>query len=261
MSRRAALEVGGALVLAAMLGGCAGWRPSTIPMPTLRDTSPCTTRPETLIVMLPGGASTPDEFTREGFVSEVRKRGIAADIVIADAHPGYYRDKTIVDRLQADVIAPARAQGYTRVWLVGISLGGFGALIYGAAHADEITGIAAIAPYLGKRELVEQIAADGGLRQWQAPAGAIEFGDDRILWRWLQPYAMQPMTEARPELFIGWGRGDRLAAADRVLGDALQPDHVFTTAGVHEWLPWRALWGRMLDAMPIERRLGCWAPR
>src|SRR5712672_3477612 len=53
-----------------------------------------------------------------------------ADIVVADLHFGYYLRQTAIERLREDVILPARTRGYQCISLVGISLGGFGALYY-----------------------------------------------------------------------------------------------------------------------------------
>ena len=243
---------------ALVLGGCSVWRPVTVPIPTIREPAPCAVRPDTLLVMLPGSYSRPQEFIAEGFVDAVRKRRIAADLLLVDAHVGYYADKSIVDRLRADVIAPALAQGYTRIWLVGISIGAFGALIYSEAQPQGIAGVVALGPYLGKRALSEEIAAQGGLRAWRAPVGKLDPDDiDWVVWRWLQPYAAQPIAVARPELFLGYGRDDRFVFSDKLLAAALPADRVFTAAGGHDWAPWRALWNDMLDAMPLARDAGC----
>jgi pimeloyl-ACP methyl ester carboxylesterase len=225
-------------------------------MQTIQAPAGCTSTPATLIVMLPGAASTPDEFVREGFVRALRERRIAADVTIVDAHLGYYRERSIIDRLRADIIEPARARGYRQIWLVGISLGGFGSLIYSREQAEGINGIVAIAPYLGEGLVAQEVAAQGGLSTWRSqPADGEPI--DAPLWRWLQGYAQAGVT--RPPLYLGYGRADRFAATNGVLGAALPPDHVFTTDGGHDWPPWRALWQRMLDAMPLPRDASCGA--
>ena len=243
------------IALALLLSGCALWRPVTVPIATIREPAPCVVRPDTLLVMLPGSYSRPEEFVREGFVRAVRERGIAADMVLVDAHVGYYADKSIVDRLRADVIAPALAQGYTRIWLVGISIGAFGALIYSEAQPQGIVGVVALGPYLGKRALSEEINAQGGLRSWRAPVGRLDPDDiDTIVWRWLQTDAA-----TRPDLFLGYGRDDRFVFSDRLLAAALPADRVFTAPGGHDWTPWLAMWTQMLDKMPLKRD-GCAKP-
>ena len=71
----------------------------------------------------------------------------------------YVYDGSILDRLRADVIEPYRVRGYRRVWLAGISLGGFVAMGYALRHPGQIEGIVALAPYLGRRTLVQEVAA------------------------------------------------------------------------------------------------------
>lgn len=46
---------------------------------------------------------------REGFVRAVRERQLGVDMVLVDAHLGYYSDRSMIDRLQSDIVAPARA--------------------------------------------------------------------------------------------------------------------------------------------------------
>lgn len=49
-----------------------------------------TPNPAVLIVFLPGRTSGPADYEKQGFVQAVRDRRIAADMVSADAHMGYY---------------------------------------------------------------------------------------------------------------------------------------------------------------------------
>lgn len=242
-----------AIALLSMLGGCSLWRPVTIPMSTLAAPSPCHPRPDTLLVMLPGAYSRPDEFLHEGFVRAVHERGVLADVLLVDAHVGYYAEKSIVERLHADVIEPALAQGYAHIWLVGISIGGFGSLIYSEARPQGISGVVTIGPYLGKPRLIDEIAAQGGLRSWVAPPGPLGVDDaDQVVWRWLQTDAA-----TRPAVFLGYGREDRFSVSHRLLAGSLPPHRVFTATGGHDWAPWLAVWKNILDAMPLKRDAAC----
>ena len=251
-----------ALAATLLLSGCAGWRSVTVPIATIRIPSACAVRPDTLVVMLPGAASRPEEFESVGLVDAMRARGIAADVLLVDAHLGYYRNRSVIERLSADVVAPALAQGYRHVWLAGISLGGFGAMIYTAERPQGIAGIVAIAPYLGERETLEAIRAQGGLRSWRSPPDPLDPEDiGTPLWRWLQPYALAPAqaptTAARPPLYLGYGLGDRLRPGHDLLAAALPADHVFTAPGDHDYPAWRAVWAQALDAAPLPRDPGC----
>ncbi len=240
---------------AALTAGCAGLRPTQVPMAVAVDKSTCTAQADTLLVLLPGAYSHPDEFVREGFVQAVQERRLAVDVMRVDAHLGYYNRGTIIDRLHDDVIGPARERGYRAVWIVGISVGGFGGLIYEEARPGELAGLVVLAPYLGDRVLSSDIANAGGLARWQGALGATP-GDERSqrearLWKWLKGYAATPAPTDRPPLFLGYGTEDRFAFSHRLLAAALPADRVFTTPGGHDWPEWMRLWRAILPTLPL----------
>jgi len=212
-------------------------------------------RSETLLVFLPGAFLKPEEFEREGFVSAVRERDLAADALLVDADVSYYYDQTFIERLHQDVIQPQRALGYKSIWLVGISIGGFGALIHELAKPGTVDGIVALAPYLGRRPIGAEIQKAGGLRNWKAPEGPPPDEEvDRKLWPWLQQYASAKPAKALPPLYLGFGTSDRFAANHRLLADALPAGRVFTTEGGHDWPQWSKLWRKVLDVLPVPAR-------
>lgn len=249
-----------ALAALVLLAGC-GFLPraSTVPLRVLSDNADCATRPDTLLVMLPGASSLPEEFLSEGFVRALRDRRLAVDVVLVDAHPGYYKDRTVLERLQADVIAPARAKGYRKIWLVGVSLGGLGALIQARAQPADADGLMLLAPYLGAHRVTDSVRADDGLKAWRGAVPEPVPDDlDLRLWQWLQAYATDPAR--RPPLVLGYALGDRLAAANKLLADSLPADKVFTTPGGHDWPEWRLLWNRMLDRSSFAVDPTCTGP-
>lgn len=114
-SRRATLAtVGAAAARLALpgLGGCSAFlkRPTTIPMPTVTDLLPLPPQGRTLVVLIPGAYSTAEDFVTHGFVTEVRATRLTLDMVAVDAHRGYFDEGSLLDRLRADVIRPARAR-------------------------------------------------------------------------------------------------------------------------------------------------------
>lgn len=244
------------LLGAAAVAGCAALREPVVPMPTQMVRAACPA--DTLLVLLPGIHSSISEFERDGrWLSALRERRIAADVLLADAHMGYYREQSVVDRLQADVFAQARAAGYRQVWLAGISLGGFGSLLNEWAVPGKTSGLIMLAPYLGEPPLLDQIEAAGGLRRWQPPERAPQSDDMRAevelrLWRWLQQHT-DGATTAAPPLYLAYGTEDRLAQGHRLLAAALPADRVFTTPGGHDWPQWRQLWLQVLDRVPLPR--------
>lgn len=248
------------IALSALFGaGCAS-RPAAVPMPTRFDAGACPAATDTLLVLLPGARSSIDEFEREGFIDMVRQRGLAVDLMRADAHLGYYdASLAVVQRLREDVIAPARARGYRSIWITGISLGGLGGVLYAQAHPTDLAGLVLIAPYLGERATATEIDNAGGLARWQAPTGPFiaprdmpREARDPTLWRWLQSAAAtQSMPTARPPLYLAYGRDDRFAFNHRLLAAALPASQVATTAGGHDWPEWKRLWQSLLSTLPL----------
>lgn len=210
-------------LLAFGVTGCASWRSADAPMYTQTDTSRCTLHADTLLVLLPGVYSHPDEFVREGFVRAVHDARLAVDLVRVDAHLNYYERKTFVARLNQDVIVPAQARGYRAIWIAGISLGGFGGLIYAKEHPSDVAGLVALAPYLG----------------------------EAAIWPWLNGDA--DAAPGHPPLYLGYGTADRFATSNGLLAAKLPPSRVFTTDGGHDWAPWLRLWKAMLPTLPLPR--------
>lgn len=206
-----------ACLAALVMAGCV-YRPgpATVPMRTLA-ISAAAAEPRCLVVFLPGRGDTPEQFIRNGFPEKLRRAGSRCAMLGVDSHLGYFLDRTITERLREDVIAPARARGFEEIWLVGISLGGFGSLLYTKEHPGEIAGIVALAPFLGE-----------------------ERGDFREFQDWLAGYG-RPAPD-HPPLFLAYGNGDRFAGIDGRLAALLADDHVFHVRGGHTWAAWRRAW-------------------
>jgi pimeloyl-ACP methyl ester carboxylesterase len=266
------------LTLSLTIAGCSLPRQNLIPMKVLRDHSGCATSASTLVVMLPGAYSLPEEFVQEGFVADLRRHSAATDVVMVDAHLGYFTDRSVLRRLRDDVVLPGRAAGYRSIWLVGISLGGFAALGYATRHGEDIDGVLAIAPYPGTAALQREIALAGGPQAWASAAGetaavakaggqavaspqpvqapraddhaasnvaAKPEPDDleRDIWQWLATGA----GAAKPLVYLGYGQDDRFAKGLQTLATTLPPAQITAVPGGHDWAPWRALWGGWLE--------------
>ena len=259
MRRRGPRARAAAAVLAglALLSGCGVWQPTRVPMRIVSLPAECGTKPDTLVAFLPGSYSSPEDYVSHGFVAALRRARVAADVQLVDAHLGYYNERSILERLQQDVLAPANAAGYRHVWLVGISIGAYGALLGTAASptlSGNIDGIVAIAPYLGDRRVSISIADAGGLASWP-PFTAVPPNEyDVELWRWLQQATRPPQ---RPALFLGYGESDRFAYSDRLLAAALPAGHVVTAPGGHDWDVWETLWPRLLATLPLPVDADC----
>jgi pimeloyl-ACP methyl ester carboxylesterase len=237
----------GAAALCVLLSGCAGMLPAPTPMKSIdyAAASPA----KCLFVLLPGAGDRAETFEQRGFVEALRSRSLSIDVRAADATIGYYMRGSVLDRLAADVLAPEKLRGYQETWLVGPSMGGFGSLFYGRAHTNDITGVLAIAPFLGDKDLIREIAGAGGLKKWQAPARVEQMNRDnyqREMWRWFQ--ATTQGREPAPLIFLGYGTSDSLGTAAALLTAELPPSHVFLTEGGHEWPAWRRVLESFLDS-------------
>ena len=221
-----------------LLIGCAALRPTPTPIPQRWYVEPQAGH-STLLVFLPGIRDDVEDFARRSFVDAVRERDLAADMVAVDTHIGYFRAGTVTERLREDVLLPARQRGYDRLVMVGISLGGLGSLLTTEAHPQEVDGLILLAPFLGEREVIEEIAAAGGAAAWQP--GELDPDDyQRHLWAWLRQAELPPTV-------LACGRDDRFVDACRLLAARLPEEAFLTTPGGHDWVAWKTLWERILD--------------
>jgi len=236
----------GAVVAAALvLTGCSIFIPTPeAPMKTVVYEHRPAAEARGLVVLLPGVFDDPEVFNEEGFVAALRDVDPRLNAVAVDAHLGYYKGKhnNIVERLRDDVVLPARRAGYREVWLAGVSLGGFGSLLYASRYPDHVTGIIALAPYPGPDDIAEEVSNAGGLSRWQPGNLATLPGEDRFfreVWRWTKGYAA---GASRPPLFLGYGADDDFAPANRLLADSLEANQVMVDPeGGHDWETWRGL--------------------
>jgi pimeloyl-ACP methyl ester carboxylesterase len=225
--------------------GCYRPKPATVPLRTLALAGRPAGSPGTpcLVIFLPGRGDGPEEYLRNGFPEALRKAGSQCAMMGADAHLGYYNDRSIVQRLDEDVIGPAREHGIKEIWLVGISLGGLGSLLYTREHPGDVNGLVLLSPYLGEDDVVNEVKGAGGLAAWSPRQPPAE-GDFRALWLFLKGF--EKPDPALPPTWLGYGTKDRLREPDEMLAAVLLPSHVFTAEGGHKWSTWRKLWEQLL---------------
>ena len=230
------------LLLALMslfLAGCIGMAPPTeIPLPGI-ESAFFESRQDSLVIMLPGGGDRAEIFIRKGFQEAGERYGF--DTVAVDAHFGYYRERSLLPRLHEDIVLPAREAGYANIWLLGISMGGYGSLLYAAEHPDQVDGLILLAPFLGDQDSIDEITANGGLGKWTGAGSQLE--DYEIAtWSWIRSATHGPDTTP---IVLGYGLSDGMAQGYRVLVDAMLPSRVYTREGGHKWTTWSPLWERI----------------
>jgi pimeloyl-ACP methyl ester carboxylesterase len=222
------------LILYLFLAGCFGMAPTEVPLPTI-DTADKTARNDTLVIMLPGRGDRADAFIREGFNKAGQQHGF--DTIAADAHFGYYMKRILLPRLHEDIVLPAHEAGYRNIWFLGISMGGFGSLLYASEYPDQVDGVILIAPFLGDEKGIDEIAASGGLDKWDPETSRMKDYEVGV-WKWLR--------DSDTPVVLGFGESDGMADGyRRVLTDVLAPSSVYTLEGGHKWTTWAPLWNEI----------------
>lgn len=223
---------------------CAFTQPATVPMDAVVRQQHGPERARGLVVFLPGLGDSPMAFQERGFVSGVLAGSAPHDVVLADAHFGYYRERTVLPRLREDVLAAVGAGQYDELWLVGVSMGAFGALLYAMEHPGEVTGVVALSPYMGDGDVADAVREAGGLDQWEpGDLGIISDDHEQVtqdLWAWLKQYTTEHPPE--PRIYIGWGADDDLAPPSRLIAAALPLPRSLELPGGHGWEVWIPLW-------------------
>ncbi len=77
---------------------------------------------KTLIVALRGIRGSIKTFEQIGFIRDLHRDYPKVDVVVPNAHIGYYKKGILIEKLETDVIRPAKQQGYKHIWLLGLSL-------------------------------------------------------------------------------------------------------------------------------------------
>lgn len=192
-----------------------------------------------LMVVLPGALMTPEQMVQAGMFDAVRQRRLALDVTALNLHALEGCNRSALEILAQEVLAPARAK-YQKVWLGGISRGGQLALSCLAEQAGVIDGMCLLAPYPGSRLTTNAIQRAGGLDEWW-PTDEQLLDPEFRLWQWLRnPSVNVP-------IFVGFGTQDRFSDGMQLLAGRLPKATCRTFPGGHDWPVWQALWGQFLD--------------
>ncbi len=199
-----------------------------------------------LVLFLPGLGDSPENVERGGMIEEM-KGAPQFDALIADAHFGYYRTGTMTTRLDEDVVHRVRSE-YDEFWIVGTSMGGYGAIAYAEKFPESVTGLVLLAPYLGQGKVLADIERAGSVQNWNPEA--FQTTSSRTahgvrLWAWLKE---RPTRPSHPIVFLGSGDQDKLLRGFRLLSPALEANRVTIIPGGHDWTTWRKLFHRVVES-------------
>ena len=191
---------------------------------------------KTLVVVLPGFGGDAETLNEHHIAEAVHKSWPQADVVLTSATFAYYKHRNIIDRLDQDVIEPARREGYQKIWIAGASVGAMGVLFYEYAHPGAAAGFILMAPWLGASSLQDEIRQAGGLRTWNpGPKPAAIDGDNyqREMWRVVKDWSADP--KRAQQVWLICGTDDRMLAGSQLLAQALPADHFIEIPGGHHW--------------------------
>jgi pimeloyl-ACP methyl ester carboxylesterase len=222
--------------VAVTLAACVTIGNADKPIGTILVPAPQASGERTLVVVLPGFGSDAEKLREHGIGEAVHQGWPQADVLLTSATIAYYAERNLVSRLEADVIAPARRQGYKQIWLAGASVGGMGAVAYERAHPGELTGLILMAPWLGSGEMLEEIRKAGGVRDWNpGPVPAVVDDDNfqRELWRVVRGWSQNEALARR--VWLVCGTDDRMLPTARLLAPAIPASHYLEISGGHDW--------------------------
>jgi hypothetical protein len=209
---------------------------------------PSASGPRVLCVMLPGLMMTPADFLAAGFIDDAQQGPGHVDVVIPAFRSDDYLQGTFSRLLDAEILGPARAKGYRRIVCLGISLGGFGAVLHGAqGGCADLDRLILLAPFLSNPGTLVEVQQAGGLRAW-APMPRAPGDIERPALLWLKSHIASGRT---PSVQLGYGSADRFVQASALLAELLPGEAVAINDGGHDWPTWRALWRVILERTPL----------
>ena len=225
------------LLAALLVGGCAPFGDASAPLPVERVVAPRDA--DTLVVVLPGRRDDLGSLRRSGIAGVFARRWPSAEVVLVEATLAYYHAGGLADRLHREIVLPAKARGLERIWLVGASLGGFGAIRYADEHPAGVAGLVLLAPYLGDEALQRSIAAGGGLRAHDpgVPQRPVTRENvDAETWKSLARWSRD--RDAAPQVWVAYGRDDPFAQAAPLMRELAGEERVLVRDGGHAWRVW-----------------------
>ena len=212
-----------------------------VPLDLLTYTSPEKNHDKQLVVLLRGFGNGNDYFEKLGWIDQLQNRHPSYDVIVPDLHYGYYREDSFIQRLNEDVIMPAKKKGYTSIWLLGISMGGLGTIMTSEKFSESITRIFLIAPYLGDGLIQKEIEKSGSLKKWNMQSenqSAWQFK----LWAHLKSLSMRKKVP----VYLGYGVEDKMPGLN-FLHSALPREQIVTVDGGHKDIAFTRIFEQMLN--------------
>lgn len=224
--------------------------PVRTPIHSITYSHPSEKKTDTLIVLLHGKGGKTSDFEKAGFIQAIRDKGLLVDMIAVNGHLGYYFKRTLIERLRVDIIKPAIDRGYKHIWLVGVSVGGLGAILYSMNYPEEIDGILLLAPFMGNSGSIELIVKSGGISSWEPDTARIKKWQ-KELWNYIKEVTAR--SDEKPLIYLAYGTDDEYGPTSKVLEEVVPPERVFKSKGGHNWHAWIALWKDFIDNSPLPQ--------
>jgi len=188
------------------------------------------------IIYLHGRGDHPQAFSKNGLNRILENDSINATIYEVNAHFGYYMNRTLHERLEEDIFPLLEKTAFKKVWFVGNSMGGLGALLHAQKFPTKVDAIVLMGPYLGGKKFI---------RRFSREINSVQFESDSVhkdnwqkqLWAWIKNISSKP--DSRPTIYLTYGTNDRLGQGQKLLHTLLPSDRVVTIAGAHDWPEWK----------------------
>ena len=237
--------IGIACVVTVSLGCAKFWGKGAL---TIESFSSISNTKRALVVLFPGFGGEGIYYEQQGCIEAMRERGFDADILILNVKPRIYIENEIIEMMKTEIISPAKALGYKHIYLVGISMGGHGVLLYVTKYPEDIDAVLILSPFISGPRQTNAIIEAGGIENWEH-CPFVGWDQACRLWQALKVYTSDP--ERCSNIFLGYGTEDVFVKECRVLAGLLPPEHVFTVPGKHNWTTWKKLWIIAMDYFKV----------
>lgn len=192
---------------------------------------------ERLVVMLPGLGDRMEHFQRHDFLemgSSTQDDHVA--FLATDAHFGYYRNFDLPNYFQRDIL---ERWPDAKITLVGISMGGFGALTLARIFPEKVDEVILLAPYMGTPFFLRHRVDNGNFepRPKDGPRKLLLLEN----WQFLED---NPYNHSF-KLMVG--RLDPFALALPIVRNHAPTVAIAKGRGGHNWKAWKKLWAQHLE--------------
>jgi hypothetical protein len=235
-----------AMFCGALLAACAVGGDVSKPIPTTLVAAPESAK--RLVIVLPGRSEDLAALERKDMAATIQAIWPDADVLLTGLTLPFYRQGVAASRLQSEIIEPARSRGVSEVWLLGISLGGMGAILHEHEYPGTVDGVVLLSPYLGGRRVQDEIRSESSLANWN-PGPVQPLGHDtfeRELWRTIQQWNND--ARRKNAVWLAYGEDEAFRESNELLGQALPAGNVRMLPGGHDWALWTPATTALLQA-------------